>query len=73
MYSYTLSLTSALHGVVGQGRASIALPIPAPRGKNRYPVWRSENLALQRNSILGLSNQYQVAVNRLRRIKNVVE
>ena len=36
MYSYTLSLTSALDGVGGQHHASATLPL----GKTRYPLYR---------------------------------
>jgi len=36
MYSYTLSLTSAIEGVGGQGNAPAALP----PGMNRYPLYR---------------------------------
>jgi hypothetical protein len=51
-YSYTLSLTSALQGVAGQGRASTALPPgkhPVPFVQEAVwapgPVWTSEILA----------------------------
>ena len=36
MYSYTLSLTSALDGVGGQRHAPADLPL----GKTRYPLYR---------------------------------
>ena len=65
-YSSTLSLTSALDGVVDQRHS----PAESPSGKTRYPLYRrlgagwssepvwtgGENLAPHRDSIPGASN-----------------
>jgi len=69
MYSSTLSLTSALNGVGGQRHAPAALP----PGKTRYPFFKRllgpqgrsgklRKISPQRDSILGRSSPYRVAI-----------
>ena len=50
MYSFTLSLTSALDGVGGQSQAPAALP----PGKSRYPLYR--RLCGPRGGLEGVEN-----------------